>query len=135
MVLNNNHSSSSILKCSVCHNEYKSQRSLSMHLSLNPACASKKRKKMSPLGNSDSCSSTYKKNASPKDDNNYKSYNIVPTSSTSTNAMHDHLNGNSNGHSENPNGSNDDTDHNHQDMRNVPYIKDPNFFLMMSGFI
>ena len=49
--------------------------------------------------------------------------------------MNDHLNGNSNGHSENPNGSNDDTDHNHQDMRNVPDIKDPNFFWMMSGFI
>ena len=84
---------------------------------------------MSPLGNSDSCSSTYKKNSSPKDDNNYKSYNNVPSSSTSTNAMHDHLNGNYNDHSENPNGSNDDTDHNHQDMRNVPDIKDSNFFL------
>ena len=62
MVLNNNHSSSSILKCSVCHYECKSQRSLSNHLSFNSACASKKRKQMSPLGNSDSCSSTYKKN-------------------------------------------------------------------------
>ena len=43
--------------------------------------------------------------------------------------MYDHLNGNYKDHSENPNGSNDDTDHNHQDMRNVPDIKDPNFFL------
>ena len=61
MVLNNNYSSSSILKCSVCHYECKSQRSLSNHFSSNPACASKKRKQMSPLGNSDSCSKTYKK--------------------------------------------------------------------------
>ena len=61
MVLNNTHSSSSILKCSVCHYECKSQRSLSNHFSSNPACASKKRKKTTPLSNSDSCSSTHKK--------------------------------------------------------------------------
>ena len=127
MVLNNNHSSSSILKCCVCHYECKSQRALSNHFSWNPACASKKRKKTSPLGNSDICSKTYKKISSGKDDNNYKSYNNVPTSSTSTNAMNDHLNGNSND-SENSNGSNNDTDHNHQDMRNIPDIKDPNCF-------
>ena len=127
MVLNNTHSSTSILKCSVCHYECKSQRSLSNHLSSNPACVSKKRKQMSLERNSDSCSSTYKKHSSPKDDNNYKSYNNVPSSSTSTNAMHDHLNGNYKDQSKNPNRSNDDTDHNYQDMRNVPDIKDPFF--------
>ena len=127
----NVYSSSCILKCSICHNEFKSQRSLSNHLSFNPACASKKRKKMSPLGNRYISDSTFKKDYSGNDDKNYKSYDNVTTSSTSMNAMNDHLNGNSvfaNVHSDHSNGTNDDNEHNDHDMRNIPDINDPNFF-------
>ena len=135
MVLNNNFSSSFVLKCSVCHYECKSQRSLSNHLSSNSACASKKRKQMLPLCNSGSCSKSSEKISSGKDDNNYKSYNNVPTSSTSSNTRNDHWNGNLNCHSEHFNRSNNDFDHNHQGMRNIPDIKDPNLKKKMSGFI
>ena len=138
MVGKNVHSSSCILKCSICHYEFKSQRSLSMHLSSNPVCASKKLKKMSSLGNRDISSSTFKKDYSGNDDKNYKSYVLcnVTTSSTSSNAMNDHLNGNSvfaNVYSEHSIGTNDDNEHNDHDMRNIPDINGPNFFWMMSG--